>query len=711
MPGATSKGVRILLYLLLGGVLTSCQKATEPAPWFEATTPPSEIENPSPEYDQSHRIGSHTQTELEFAEPGFQADGAGNLIPASQWMQTLAHPESPLFLAKQYAFEKKSEEVISAWLSGLVVEKSRSRVNLAEGGAALSWSAIPPLKVTEARFFPGKWIRTRHSAFKTHVTVFPFQIDRQTGEVYLLRSAKLNLLRALGLVEVNAPEPGEALVVTSRDLAAAGEKLVRFQRERLGVESRLVILEDIDRGESLALDQYPDGYKNPEAFGPIVKSTYRFDRARQLAKFLHDRLYPGAPLRYITLLGDSLRVPPSYYFSTPAAFGLDYGVTDQCYGSVQRCLEPRAAVGRLPFSSVRELDNYLSKVEVWLTSAGYTNELSLYGGKAFDHSELFLGEFTALGTLQDPEADWRGVRKRFRTDASFSRKEVLELAGGKDPSRLVYYVDHGDGNRWDQDRETVSAKEILNASRDGASVFPLVVSTACSNGGFDPELTAEDIFPEPEEFGNLSVGQALLKSRAGAVGYLGVSRLGHGSLEFSVDSLGNVEPLGPTLNVQIFQKFMENYRRARHGRAGDLLTQSLYQFAFENAADTGEAGFARAYWITSYLGDPTLPLPVRPVAPTGALATRLLAQITDAFFNLSLLARPVAIQASLFKIQKSPSGKFISERLVKREKLAAEQARLQVEVPLGEGSAGDYLVRLANEDAVGRERQVLLKKP
>ena len=76
-------------------------------------------------------------------------------------------------------------------------------------------------------------------------------------------------------------------------------------------------------------------------FDAKTKSGYPYQLARKIIQYLHRRMLGESPTQYVTLLGDSTVVPPSYYFALAGGRDVQVGVTDQCYSSVSQCKEPK----------------------------------------------------------------------------------------------------------------------------------------------------------------------------------------------------------------------------------------------------------------------------------------------------------------------------------------------------------------------------------
>ena len=169
----------------------------------------------------------------------------------------------------------------------------------------------------------------------------------------------------------------------------------------------------IDASESpISEDDLPNGYKTKGAaddsvfpYNPKTGTGYNYELARKIAHYLQGKMGEESATKFVTLLGDGSVIPPSYYFAARSGFGQHFGVTDRCYAANTNCMNPKLAVGRLPFSALSDMENYLAKVRRWLSYAGTApSELSLYGGKAI-HSDVYVGELGTLRTINSETAD------------------------------------------------------------------------------------------------------------------------------------------------------------------------------------------------------------------------------------------------------------------------------------------------------------------
>ena len=610
-------------------------------------------------------------------------------------------------------------------LEGLEVDESQAALSLPVTPKAQSWEPNHRLVFAtpqSGRYFPGKWYAAKQLGGVLHISWFPVQWDQQTGRILALRKANVKVEWGDGMQEVVMPDrqTTPAIILTSESLLPAALQLKRFHAEVLSVPSSIVTVESIVRTEPLAeLSSYPRGYADTNLanlvspFDPKNHSGYDFETARKIKSYFDRKRRESRQFQYLTILGDVEEVPPSYYFALDNGFSEQVGVTDLCYGAIDRCFEAQVAVGRLPFSSLAEVENYLSKVNRWLKFASQApSELALFGGRAFP-SDVYIGELGTLKTLNSDRTDWKGVQKFHRTRKNYTKANVLEMARGNHESAFLYYLDHGHGNQWYVEKNYVSSKEILEAKDAGQGVNPFVVSIACINAAFDEEISKDDVLANAQD-GEESVGVSLLKSKAGAIAYLGSARFALGMPVYHFDKNGNLNLTGTTYGLQMLDTFFDKYRTERAGRLGDILLKMYRAYATENGNDFSSDSHVWTYFNVALLGDPALRLPTRgdgeKVYPRAQSTTNFSKMVSDlpqlilngenAFeFSFTALSR---LKATLLKLPETSFG--VEEQIVQSEwvngsgKFVANFESLQ--------SQGSYFLRLENAEGVPLERQI-----
>lgn len=663
--------------------------------------------------------------------PSFKRLKSGNFLPQLAHAKILSPAGRPRIPMLSYVFTVPAGKKAQLQLEKPEFQITNEKIELAKAEKPLVWGGrqIKFQDPAVGEYFPGKLFESHQIGNVVYVSVFPMQVETKTGKVLSLVQGHWALRLENVKEKTSSVAHKPALIVTSEKLLEGARALQRFHRESLKVESEIVAVESIAKtAEPIDEEELPEGYKKPKDFERVVRKFnadkaegYDFVTAKKIISFLRQRAKEDPRFKYVVLLGNSENVPPSYYFYDKDSN--QTGVTDQCYGAGKLCLEPRLAVGRLPFTSNEQVSGYLEKVRKWQKNQKQAeNELALYGGKAFKSSPLYIGELGTLVTVNKEAADWKGATKHFQTEGSFSKADIRKLVTGDEKSSLVYYLDHGLGNRWYAGDDFISSTEILSTEPREDSLPPLVVSVACINAAFDEHLLLDDTLSDIGQWGVVSIGTALLRSKAGAIAYLGGARDGLGSPETEIDENGNVEVLGTTHGLQLFDGFVENYRESDGKKLGDALIETLQEYSLTQGNDMTESSHRWTYWITELLGDPLLPIVREAKGARGYTAAKSdfkhfdnstgfpqlvldAEKETSNQFTISKEDGPVT--AKMFEMVLSDDG-FTGEKLLKTTRLNGSRSDSFLLDSGSEFTPGkQYLIKLVNEEGIPRERHVV----
>jgi len=689
---------------------------------FRSASVPSNFEVPS----RSSTLGPPAISEtLSFRAPDWQllADGKGQLaFPGGEVFAAEGLPQLPV-IVKKYTLPPGAEPAVS--LSGVTVERSDAVPQIAVGETPYTWGPqqMQFVRPARGRYYPGKFVEAQVVGGEVWVSLYPVQYDREAKELITLRGCELGIdfVTKPHVYLLPSEQGPESLIVTTNALAGAADKIRRFHSDVLGVDAKVLLVESLAKEAPVAEDELPTGFKDKEntegihPYDPATGSGYDYELSRRLIHYLWRQFAAGKRLRYVTILGDATIVPPSYYFSIRGTFGPNWGVTDACYGADGKCLAPKVAVGRLPYRTAAEVDNHLEKIQTWLHSGNEPGpELALYGGKAF-RGYAYIGELGTLRVLSDKTLNWNGVEKHFRTNGTFSKAETLRLVSGPQRAKVVYYLDHGRGNEWYAEKQFVSAEEIRTASFTQGRVNPFLVTISCTNGAFDKDLVDGSAFGPPSS-GNESVGQALLKSEAGAVGFLGSARPALGNPLYSLDASGNLSLTGSTYGLQLMDTFLRSYHDETEGRTGDFVLKALQKYVAGAGNNLSDESHLWTVLNQELLADPVVPMlprrkfsnssPAarmttvfpRPAPPTGFPYFDL-AEGVKAVFPLTIDGG-ASVKATLLKVDRMRD----QEQVIATKTLPAGTSTWEYEADLDTAS-GVYLLKLENTTGVPVERQ------
>lgn len=674
---------------------------------------------------QGQKIGNFEFSRLEFKFNG--RDRFSVELPGASVVYQEGMPAVP---SVTHLVPEKVGYTAEILLNVGQVEKSVGPIPLVKTPVPYIWGEVERFLPAprNAGFFPGHFLKVLSSGKEAFAQVFPVQYDLATGEVIRLKDASLWVRYVPRVFTVPTPQlqTPEALIITSRELQAGAQNLARQQYELGKVFSDVVYVEDLANHPSLSEDNLPNGYKNSgerdqkvKPYDPNTGRGYKYELAKKIAKYLQDRmLSDGSKLRYVTILGNAEQVPPSYYFTLRAFSGRKWGVTDQCYGAINQCKEPKVALGRLPLGTNLEVEAYLKKSKRYILRKDLpSKELSLVAGKAFPNAEVYIGELGTLRTIDSPQSDWVGVEKVFRTKFTYTPTNVKKLATGEFDSKFVYALDHGKGNQWFVEGEFFTSENINQAKAVEGSNSPVMISIACSNAAFDPTVTNEPIFANLE-YGNESIGVSFLKANGGPIAYWGEARPGLGTPIYDFDLKGNLTLKGSAYGTQLLEGFFEGYQAKRKGRLGDFVLKAQRRFALESGNNMEEEGNAWSYFITTLLGDPTLILPDRPrsgdVSSPLAIAKTLFTRGETMPFHTFTGPEELTLRfdssspvdATLFQwLLEAEFGAFETEQVIAEQKGITGEGTIPLKL-LDKSSIGTYFLRLENTVGVPRERQV-----
>ncbi len=660
---------------------------------------------------------------IEFPQLIIENNGLGSIrvaFPGSLPLRVETMPEVP-YLEQTLPFIQGAE--VEALLDNPQLELSPTGIPLAMQAETSFWtkdSSFRPKGIGDSRYFPGKWVETYRTGNQWRIRFFPVQWDRQSHALVYLKQAHLQIYSNGGGEQTPSGTSSVAGVILVRRGELESAKLLqRFQKKNYGVVSDIAIVEDIAQdSKELGESEYPEGYTDRKSADAIVQAYdsatgkgFDYSLARKIAQFLRDIAVKNSSLKYVTLLGDELAVPPSYYFSIQVGTDKKFGVTDQCYVAKKLCAEPFLAVGRLPFQTIDEMQSYLAKVQAWIASAaGASSEISLFGGKAFN-GPFYIGELGALRALPH-DADWTGVRKFFRTKQNYMRSEVLETFSGNRDSLFVYSLDHALGNSWFVEKEIIGSKDIQALKAAGPQVAPMLFSNACAGAAYDSALLKGDPFDDMS-FGSESIGVALLRSPAGVVGYFGAARAALGAPVFEIDASGNLSLKDSNHGLKLLDSALEEYRRSSGAHLGDYVFSSLSRYATDPASSLVKDRYRWTYLNAVLLADPAMILPVRKnkeVVFDIAKAVDVIEVGFKGFFPALLLSETggaqlrvnTATKVEATLLVQSP-GLRLSETEVSQQELGPGDSDIAFVDELGRQN---YFLRLENSNGVPVERQV-----
>jgi len=232
-------------------------------------------------------------------------------------------PKVPKLLRVFNVPQGKSAE---AYLENVVLEETSLSVPVAKAPEAYVWNLFRRRmnfkNGNTERYFPGRLVQSYQANGNLWVTFFPVQVDLHTGKILKVTSADIKVAYSDSPAQDLAADFVESpsLIVTSEKLKSAAELLKNYHERRLGVKTQIVTVEDINKTESMISDEkLPEGYKDPSERDNFIKpydsgkqEGYNYELAKKISNYLQRKMGDASSLKYVTLLGDSQVVPPSY---------------------------------------------------------------------------------------------------------------------------------------------------------------------------------------------------------------------------------------------------------------------------------------------------------------------------------------------------------------------------------------------------------------
>jgi hypothetical protein len=383
-----------------------------------------------------------------------------------------------------------------------------------------------------------------------------------------------------------------SIIICPSSLQAQANELAAFHGG-----SAVVTTEQISASYSAVDDPPFTGYKNSALAGWRNIKRYNYLLAKRIIACLSDT-GSHTDLAYVTLFGDGLLVPPSYYYSANGGSYDDWIPTDLFYASPDYDFVPNYKVGRLSVSNAAEASALVSKLSNWYRNATWDSFGKAYVAGGIPHAaHYYCGE---LNTTEAVNADFlsgMNLSKCFHSDGAFT-KTCMEPIFSTANVGLVYHIGHGSGSSISLDDVALTAGDLMGYPPD--LNIPVVVSVACRNGNYDLDLVGSN--------GAISFGEAVLKSQAGGIAYIGGSRLNVGDAIYHYEQ-GNVVIDKQTYIIGLLHYVLGAYHDGKT-LLGDICNSALSTYLSNNA--TTDPVNMETMFRHVLLGDPALKIPAQP---------------------------------------------------------------------------------------------------
>jgi len=565
-----------------------------------------------------------TESCVIYATPqGYDYLAVGELLPE-------AEPGQPLLPAKTFKVELDREaevqglEVVAGTFREIQTELNLLPALQADGPK--DEQVIADEKVYgSSTLFPGRLVSIDHGADNERqyvfVRLFPVQYEPAKKHVVLLTQATLRLYYRLN-EPANASEPGagykrsqsdrapgwttdaQCVVLCPASLQPEAQRLSRFHAEQEGIPSAVVTTEWIGQAYAPLDDPPYEGYQGEQLSGRDRIRNYDYTLAKKIVAYLRD---PAAHprLAYVTILGDGLLVPPSFYFH----FGLDdtlhqhwaaedrihgkWVPTDLFYGSPDYDLVPNLRVGRLSVHNAAEAVLVVDKVIRWHQAADWAWFRNVQIGG-------MLG-FAAAQAERDGLFEGMKIKKCLRDDDRMARVFIEPALTTRDTG-IFWCCVHGSVPCQSWLESPLSADDLLRYPPH--TRVPIFLALTCDSGAFDVELLKWPGDPVTHSF-----GEGVLLSPAAGIAYFGSSRPARGGasicLRYGKKTIIRGRYLG-----RLLEGILESRSRGAD-TLGQLYMDALFAFVSNNDMGGNPRNVLTAFQFV-LLGDPALKIPVRP---------------------------------------------------------------------------------------------------
>ncbi len=425
---------------------------------------------------------------------------------------------------------------------------------------------------------------------KAIIHLFPIQYQFDTKETFLIDQGTISISYTTKQEEtVVTTDPVENIIITHPSFSIQAEKLKQFHNNQ-GIQTEVVTTNWIK--SNFEPSTYPPvmGYKDFSNKDQIRK--YDDELALKIISYLQSQS-TNTQLSYVTLFGNALHVPPSYYF------GYNYYPvpTDFYYSSPDLDLIPNYRIGRLPVHNILEATRTVNKIIDWNPSETQMDNVAIAGGLPFN-SPFFIGELITVDSVNRGYFDGLNVDKYFRTDERFESSDILSAL--QNEYGLLFTICHGNANVIVAEEGRISARTVGKMPKNyNAPIFSCI---GCSSGSYDTHVIKQGY-----SLDRTSIGESIVVSKGGGIAYIGGSRTNDGYPLLTLNN-GRVEISKETYMAGLLTYVNQAYSN-NVDNLGDLTFYASETYLEKN--DMTDFWNQYHYFDFILLGDPALQLPER----------------------------------------------------------------------------------------------------
>lgn len=557
---------------------------------------------------------------------GYDYLKVGNLLPE-------ACPGQPLLAMKTFRVELDREteilglEVVEGMFREIKAELNLIPANQVGGAKPREVIADDKIYSSDA-LFPGRLVSMDYGVDNQHryvfVHLFPVQYTPAKKKAVLLTQATLKLSYRFRSPEDASGQAtpyqrmqsdqargltteAQCIVLCPAALQEQAEKLSKFHATQEGIISAVMTTEAIGQAYAPAEDPPLDGYQNAKLDGWDRIRHYDYALAKKIIAYLRDQ--PAHPrLVYVTILGDALLIPPSfYYYWLPDTVGLfirgdsevhaEWVPTDLFYASPDYDWVCNYRVGRLSVNDANEAAHVVDKVVRWYANADWSwfRNVQFAGGM----------EMEGQAALAQKQGLLEGLNVKTYFDCDDRAERVfLEPALTARDTGIFCLCSHGSiSSLGFSASQSFTSDDLLHYAP--RIKVPVIIAFGCNAGAFDLDLMEGLGTRSPHSF-----GEAVLKSPGAGIAFFGNTREGRFG-GFTWVSASGSEPVDWKAYIA---RLFTGIIRSRHQGAetlGQLHVDTLFDF-LSTADMAGNPWNIFSTLEFVLLGDPALKIPVQP---------------------------------------------------------------------------------------------------
>lgn len=523
--------------------------------------------------------------------------------------QTLSVPGKP-----QVPFFAKRVEIPNGWTATDVlvtgIESKSMPLPDLDAYVPKTWSGttiLDEIKSEKTGIFPGVVggfeIEYGVDGQSVALKINPVLCDFDSKQLRIATSISISIMLEESFEKTAKSEdaPKKAVILCKADYMKPANRLADAQKaDKYEVE--VVTLESI-------ATKYAPQEEEPEHPGPgkyrdkekQYMKNYDYELAKKIRAYLAENI---EKINYLTIMGDGLVVPPSFYQTE--RYYLEkydrYIPTDLFYSSPDLDTVPNMAVGRLPVRNVEEAEKLVSRIITYrkAITKEKAHSISFAGGDPF--SGGFDGELDCQSIIEYGYADGMKINKYYKTLDKFDSKFVMDAL--KNETGFIYSISHGSGDAIYTEPGKVTTADLLSLPK--RDIAPIIFTPSCTNGMYDASVIEHKYEQKGAE--GLSWGQACLLSEGGPIAYFGGSRVNFAGVNWMVEG-GVVKILPFTEMDRLMQDSFAAYANWA-STLGDMYTEALSEYI--GVSSGGYFQSNKSLFAYTLLGDPTIKLPPAP---------------------------------------------------------------------------------------------------